>query len=60
VAHQRLSLEHQLKGVRAALSSSKTPKQLKKGLRKREKELSKKIKKNKKGKKNNSFWDFSL
>jgi hypothetical protein len=55
-----LSLEHQLKGVRAALSSPRTPKQLKTGLRKREKELSKKIKKNKKGKKNRSFWDFSL
>jgi hypothetical protein len=55
-----LSLENQLKGVRAALRSPRTPKQLKKGLRKREKELNKKIKKNKRGKKNSSFWDFSL
>ena len=60
MAHRRLSLENQLKGVRAALRSPRTPKQLKKGLRKREKELNKKIKKNKRGKKNSSFWDFSL
>jgi hypothetical protein len=52
-----LSLKHQLKGVRAALSSPRTPKQLKKGLRKREKELSKRVKKNKRSKQNRSMWD---
>jgi hypothetical protein len=51
VAHRRLSLEQQLKGVRAALNSRRTPKQLKKGLKKREKELRKRIKKN------GTLWD---
>lgn len=51
MARRGLSLEQQLKGVRAALNSSRTPKHLKKGLKKREKELRKKIKKN------GSLWD---
>ena len=51
VAHRQLTLKQQLKGVTAALKSPRTPKQLKKGLEKRAKELRKQIKR--KG----SFWE---
>jgi hypothetical protein len=51
MAHRRLSVEQQLKGVRAALNSRRTPKHLKRGLKKREKKLRKRIKKN------DSLWD---
>lgn len=43
MAHRRLTLEQQLKGVKAALRSPRTPPQLKDGLRKREKALSKMV-----------------
>ena len=39
----RLSLEDQLKGVRGALRSRKTPPQLRDGLRKREAQLERKM-----------------
>src|SRR5439155_24495662 len=41
MAHRKLTIEAQLKGVRAALRSPRTPPQLRKGLRKREQDLSK-------------------
>jgi hypothetical protein len=40
MARRKLTVEQQLKGVRTALRSARTPPQLKEGLRKREKELS--------------------
>lgn len=39
MARRRLTLEQQLAGVRAALQSNKTPKQLREGLRKRQAQL---------------------
>jgi len=39
MAHRKLTAEEQLKGVRAALRSPRTPPQLKEGLRKREQSL---------------------
>jgi len=39
MAHRKLTIQEQLKGVRAALKSPRTPPQLKEGLRKREREL---------------------
>ena len=39
MAHRKLTTEEQLKGVRAALKSPRTPPQLKEGLRKREQSL---------------------
>jgi hypothetical protein len=39
MARRKMTLEAQLKGVRAALRSRKTPKQLRDGLRKREAQL---------------------
>ncbi len=39
MAHRRLTLEQQLVGVRAALRSRKTPKQLREGLGKRQAQL---------------------
>jgi len=39
MAHRKLTAEEQLKGVRAALKSPRTPPQLKEGLRKREQSL---------------------
>jgi hypothetical protein len=43
MAHRKLTAEQQLKGVRAALRSPRTPPQLKGGLRKREEALSKMV-----------------
>ena len=43
VAFRKLTLKQQLKGVYAALSSPRTPKQLKAGLKKRAKQLRKQI-----------------
>lgn len=51
MAHGQLTLKQQLKGVTAALKSPRTPKQLRRGLEKRAKELRKQIKK--KG----GFWE---
>ncbi len=41
MARRKLSIEDQLKGVRAALRSKRTPPQFQKGLRDRERELQK-------------------
>jgi hypothetical protein len=46
VTYHQLTLKQQLKGVNVALKSPTTPKQLRKGLEKRAKELKKQIKKN--------------
>lgn len=43
MAHRKLTIEDQLKGVRAALRSPRTPAQLKEGLRRREQELSSRL-----------------
>ena len=43
MAHRKLTTEDQLKGVRAALRSPRTPPQLKEGLRRRERELSSRL-----------------
>lgn len=43
MAHNKLNLEQQLKGVQAALRSPRTPPQLKDGLRRREQVLLKAI-----------------
>ncbi len=43
MARRKLSLEEQLKGVRAAIRSPRTPPQLREGLRKRAKDLEEKL-----------------
>jgi hypothetical protein len=43
MARRKLSTEDQLKGVRAALKSRRTPPQLKPGLKRRAEELEKKL-----------------
>lgn len=43
MVHRKLTLEEQLKGVRAAILSARTPAQLKQGLRKRAQELKKRL-----------------
>lgn len=43
MVHRKLTLEEQLRGVRAAILSPKTPIQLKQGLRKRAKELTRRL-----------------
>ena len=43
MARRKLSLAEQLKGVRAALRSPRTPSQLREGLRKRAEELRRKL-----------------
>lgn len=45
MAHRKLTLEEQLRGVEAALRSKRTPGQLRQGLRKRADWLAKRIKK---------------
>ena len=44
MARRKLTLENQLKGVKAALRSRRTPPQLRDGLSRRAKELEKKLK----------------
>ena len=64
MARRQLTLEEQLKGIRAAIRSKRTPPQLREGLRKRVKWLKEEIRrtrsqKNRPGKKRKkSFWDF--
>jgi hypothetical protein len=57
MARRKLTLEQQLKGVRAAIQSKKTPPQLREGLRKRANWLKAEIRRIRpqKGKKT-SFW----
>lgn len=43
MARRKLSIEDQLKGVRAAIQSRRTPPQLKEGLKRRAEELEKKL-----------------
>ncbi len=45
MARRKLSLRDQLKGVRAALRSPRTPPQLREGLRQRARELEKRLRK---------------
>jgi hypothetical protein len=45
MSHRKLTLKQQLKGVNAALRSSRTPKQLRKALEKRAKQLRNQIRK---------------
>lgn len=45
MARRKLTLEEQLRGVRAALRSKRTPPQLKEGLRRRAEALEKQIEK---------------
>jgi len=52
----KLSLEDQLRGVRAALKSKRTPPQLKPGLTKRKEFLEKRLGKERQGKKNPFWW----
>lgn len=47
MAHRKLSFEEQLKGVRAAIRSKKTPPQLRQGLRQRAEWLKKQIRETK-------------
>ncbi len=57
MARRRLTLEEQLKGIRAAISSKRTPPQLREGLRKRAKWLKAEIRRNQpKKKRKKSFW----
>ena len=51
MAHRKLTLEEQLKGVKAALKSRRTPPQLRQGLRKRADWLKKRIEKANPGRK---------
>lgn len=44
MARRKLTLEEQLKGVRAAIQSRRTPLQLKEGLQRRAEELEKRLK----------------
>jgi hypothetical protein len=64
MARRQLTLEEQLKGIRAAIRSKRTPPQLREGLRKRVKWLKEEIRRTRSqntriGKKRKkSFWDF--
>jgi hypothetical protein len=59
MARRRLNLEQQLKGVKAAIRSKRTPPQLRDGLRRREVWLKDQVKKNVKRKsKKRSFFVF--
>ena len=65
MARRQLTLEEQLKGIRAAIRSKRTPPQLRDGLRKRVKWLKEEIRRTRPqktrpaGKKRKkSFWDF--
>jgi hypothetical protein len=56
MGRRRLTLEDQLRGIRAALKSKRTPPQLKPGLTKRKDFLEKSLGKEKQGKKNSFWW----
>jgi hypothetical protein len=55
MGRRTLTLEDQLRGIRAALKSERTPPQLKPGLTKRKEFLEKSLGKERQ-RKNNSFW----
>lgn len=58
MARRQLSLEEQLKGVKAAIRSKRTPPQLREGLLRRAEWLSREIARIEQGKRKNgpSFW----
>jgi len=60
MARRKLTLEDQLRGIRAALKSARTPRQLKPGLQKRREVLEKAIGKTptKTKRIKNSFWNW--
>jgi len=60
MARRKLSLEQQLKGVKAAINSRKTPPQLREGLRRREVWLKDQIGRTPQGKKKKSGHVFFL
>lgn len=59
MARRQLTLEQQLKGIKTAIRSKRTPPQLREGLRKRAKWLKEEIRRTQlKRKEEKSFWDF--